>query len=257
MEFLSRGVLNYLYQTKSLFMKTYKRAVLVAALVLGIIALFTMASFTVNDACAFANQHTEFIKEQTQLAINANDIQKTKYHAYKALKGINKTKDNFKACPCENALENIKNAERNLREATKANSITDSKTFLNIALENTLTSLEALEAFENNNESEYGDDVLILNTKQVLDNQGGVLLPKGKQLRKNMDSSLAEFESSLEKIVQHVDCSDAFHFLTKIHTKTKNKLNDTTLSEAKVYYHQRVKEITYDALLELNGCPVR
>ena len=257
MEFLFTTALNYLWKTKSNFMKTYRKTVLIVAAVLGFLALLAMASFTTINACAFANQHTEFIKNQTQLAIKASDFEKAKYYAYKALKGINKTKNNFKNCGCEDALENIYQAEQSLKEATKANSFKNSKAFLEVALKSTLSSINALDEFENNNQSEYGDDLLVLNTKQVLNDQGGVLLPKSKQLQETMDNSLIEFENSLENILQHVECADAFNFISKIHDKTKNKLNQGSLSEAKSYYHNRVKEITYDALLRLEGCPVK
>ncbi|MDT0608207.1 hypothetical protein [Croceitalea rosinachiae] len=238
-------------------MKTYRRAVLVIAAVLGLLALWIMASFTTLNACAFANQHTEFIKDQTQLAIKADNFEKAKYYAYKALRGINNTKKNFKDCGCENALKNITEAEKNLKVATKSKSFEDSKTFLEIAMKNTLNSIEALEEFENNDQSEYGDDLLVLNTKQVLNDQGGVLLSKAKQLRETMNQSLAEFENSLDKVIQYVDCPDAFNFISKIHTKTKEQLRKGSHSEAKIYYHKRVKEITYDALTRLNGCPVK
>ena len=250
------NALNYLWKTKSFFMKTYRRLVLIVAGILGILSLLLMASFATLNACAFANQHTVFIKSQTQLAIEASDLEKAKYYAYKALKGINKTRSNYKNCGCKPALVNISQAEQNLREATKAKSFDDSKTFLQIALKSTLTSIDALEEFEEDN-SHYGDDVLVLNTKQVIEDQGGVLLPKSKQLKETMDNSLMDFEKSLENIVQHVECADAFSFISKIHDKTKNKLSDPSLSDAKKYYNGRVKEITYNALITLEGCPVK
>ena len=238
-------------------MKTYTRPTSILATLLGFLTLLVMVSFTNYNACAFANQNTEFIKSQTQLAIEATDFQKSKYHAYKALSGIDKTKKNFKSCGCEHATKNIAQAEQNLKQATRANSFEDSKTFLQIALKNTLISIGALEEFEKESQTQYGDNVLVLNTKQVLEEQGGVLLTSKEQLKKTMDNSLNEFENSLEKVVQHVDCTDAFNFITQIHNKTKKKLRDGSLSEAKVYYHNGVKEITYNALLRLDGCPIK
>jgi len=257
MEFLFTIILKYLWKTKSHFMKTYRRTVLITAGVLGFIALLVMASFTTFNACAFANQNTEFIKIHTQLAIEAPDFEKSKYHAYKALKGINKTKNNFKDCGCENALINIKQAEHNLKQATKTNSLEASKSFLQTALKSTITSIDALEEFEDVDNTTYGNDVLVLNTKQVLNEQGGVILPKAKRLKEAIELNVSQFEKSLQNVLEHVECEDAFNFISKLHAKTKERLDDKSLSEAKIYYHGRVKEITYSALLSLEGCPAK
>lgn len=257
MEFLFVLTLDYLWKTKSIFMKTYRKVVLLIATILGVLFLLLMASFTTINACAFANQHSVFIKSQTQLAIESSDLEQAKYYAYKALKGINKTKNNFKDCGCENALVNIKQAEQNLKQATKTNSLEASKSFLQTALKSTMISINALEEFEDGDNTTYGNDVLVLNTKQVLNEQGGVILPKAKRLKEAIDLNVSQFEQSLQNVLEHVECGDAFNFISKIHTKTKEKLGDKSLSEAKIYYHGRVKEITYNALLSLEGCPAK
>ncbi|GMN07309.1 hypothetical protein MTsPCn5_26980 [Croceitalea sp. MTPC5] len=235
-------------------MKINLKATFLVPLIFGIMAVCLLVSFTTYSACDFANQHTEFIKKQTRLALGSKNLEKGKYHAYKALNGIHKTKGNFKECGCEHALHNINQAEKSLKNATKASSFEDLNDFLKIALKSTLLSIAALENFDSGEASDYSDDLLVMNTKQVLHEQGGVLLSKREQLQETIDHSLSKFKGSLDQIVHHVECGDAFNFISDIHAKTSIKLKDKALTEAKRYYHTQVKQITFDALTSLGDC---
>jgi len=238
-------------------MKPYKRLVLLVAAFIGILGLLFMASFGMYNACEFANTHTLFIKEQTSLALEANSLELSKEHARKALKELEIAKTNLADCGCEPALSSVEGVEENLKKAAVANSKKNTQTFLKLALQNTQITLKALKEFNVGSESNYGDDLLVMNTKNVLNEQGGVLLTPAKQMQLAMDKSLSEFEISLGNVVAHVECTDAFSFINKILSKSNRHLQEKTLTAGQREYHTRVKSIARNALLKLDGCPAK
>lgn len=236
-------------------MKTYKRTIPVLGLLLALIGLFLTLSFSVSIACKFANDDSLFIKEQTQIALKATSLEMARYHTYKALRGISQTKDNIVDCGCEEAKESVLKTEENLKMAARAEWLADSKLFLELAKQNILITIDALRDYGKEYQSDYGEDILVMNTKEVLNEQGGIVLAPAKQLQERMDKSLAEFESSLDAVVRHVECEDAFNFINKILGKSERHLNEGTVTDAQRQYHTRVKTIAYNALLKLEGCP--
>ena len=223
--------------------------------------LLALVSWNKYNACEIASNNTVFIKEQTQLAIEATTFDMAKYHAYKALNGVVKTKAKFVDCGCNTALQTLDDAGEHLKEATRSDSMEDAATFLQISLKNlelTINTLEEFEVSQNTIEeytSDYRDDVLVMNTKEELQKQGGLVLPATKRLQEVMDESLMEFEYSLGNVVAHVECADAFSFINKILDKSDKHLQRDTLTKAQRYYHSNIKNIAYEALLQLQGCP--
>ena len=226
-------------------------------IILGLLGLLLLLSFSSFNACQLANSNIVSIKIQTQKAIEVNSLEMTKYHTFKALNGLEKTKTNLNNCGCEPALNSMVKMEENLKKATKAKSKKMSTEFLKLALASTQFTLEVLNEFNNESESSYGDDLLVMNTKNSLKEQGGVLLTPAKQMEVTMNKSLTEFEVSLENVVKHVECADAFNFINKILSKSERHLQEKTLTVGQREYHTRVKSIAHNALVKLNGCPVK
>ena len=110
----------------------------------------------------------EYIKDQTETAISANELQITKYYAYKAINGIEKTRSNFEACGCQEAISSLDDVLNNLKEATKAETHPSSKEALQKALKNTLKGIKELQDFGLSVSDVYGDSMLVLNTKEVM-----------------------------------------------------------------------------------------
>ncbi|MBT8186192.1 MAG: hypothetical protein HKP38_05250 [Croceitalea sp.] len=237
-------------------MKPYRRIAFRTLTVIGLLILWVMSSFATYNACVFANTNTEYIKNQTQLALKAEDLKMVRYFAYKALNNVAQAKTNYKECGCEKAIKFIDIAKKNLRDATHAENIADAQPYLEAAKKSIIKSITVIKAFEAELEGVYDDNILVLNTKEVLKEQGGVLVPPGKKLEDSINESLSTFEKSLKMVVSHVDCTDAFSFISRIHEKTKRELKNETLTDAKIYYHHRIKDITYNALLQLDGCPI-
>lgn len=236
-------------------MKSYQKILPILGIILGLLGLLLALSFTTINACQLANVDALSIKKHTQTALKTNSLEMARYHAFKALNGMEKARANFSDCGCEPALKTVKDAEMHLKNATRSKSLEDSKSYLKLALQNTLVAIDALKRFEEEYTSNYGDDILVMNTKEVLNEQGGILLTPAKQLQRTMEKSLAEFENSLDAVVNYVDCEDAFSFINRIVSKSNAHLERKTLTQAQHKYHLEVRTIALDALLKLEGCP--
>lgn len=235
-------------------MKT-KKIFLLIVFILGIISLLLLSSFINRNACEYAYSNIEYIKTELEKAIVAEDPEMGKYHAFKALNSIEKTKSNFLDCGCEGTIESLENALSHLKSATSAPSYEDSKEWLHLALENIMIGIRVLRVFEQEISSDYGDNVLVLNTRDAIENQAGIILPQGN-LKEVVHNCLLGFETSLDKVVKEVECHEAHKFISKIHDETQLTLLNTDLSVAKKQYHQRVKTLTQDALEKLGECSV-
>lgn len=221
------------------------RIVTIAYLLLGLIGLLTMVSFTVFDNCSVATTNINFIKDQTKLALETPDFQVSKYHAFKALNGIWSAKNSFEQCGCEDVVANMEQASANLKEATKTLNHDDSKVFLKIAMQNALSSISAIEVFEKKVENEFigtKPDPLADNSKKdaKIDFQTD-----------KIEQALEKFETSLNNVVEIDDCDRAFQFVRAMQDDTKAKLMNKDVSQRKHYYLTRVIQITESALLRL------
>ena len=234
-------------------MKT-RTIVLLVVFVLGMILLWLMSSFTVRNACEYASSNLEYIKSKIQSAIVTNDLKMSKYHAYKALNGIEKTRTNFEDCGCEGTIESLESATTELKQATKAETLEDAKRSLHLALESTLIGMKVLRIFEQEVASTYGNDILVLNTKDALNDQDGIFLTPTHTIKEQVHSCLLGFESSLDKVVNEVNCDEAQRFINNIYEEARLVLLNTELSEHKKQYHQRVKTLAQEALDRLGEC---
>ena len=73
----------------------------VLSTVLMFLMLFSMSSFDISKACDYAGSNIGFIKSQTERALAAEDINTSRFYAYKALNAIEKSKEQIEACGCE------------------------------------------------------------------------------------------------------------------------------------------------------------
>ncbi|MDC6386533.1 MULTISPECIES: hypothetical protein [Flavobacteriaceae] len=234
-------------------MKT-KKTILLITFALGLIALWLMSSFTLPNACAYANSNLEYIKSKIQAAVTANDLKMAKYHAYKALNGIEKTKGNFVDCGCEGTIESLEKALSLLKTATRSEFLEDSKKALHRALENTLIGIKVLKTYERESSSLYGNDFLTMNTKEILDGPNWLSPPHSGTIKEQVHECLLEFETSLDKVVANVDCDEAKRYVTNIYEESRLILLNTKLSQYKKQYHQRVKTLSQAALQKIGAC---
>ena len=235
-------------------MKTRKIVLLIIFLI-GVISLWLMSSFTSKNACDYAVSNIEYIQEQVELALTAEDFEKSKYLAYKALNSIEKTQSNFLDCGCGRTIACLKDTSVMLKNATRASSFEESKKFLQQAMENTQTGLKVLNVFDHDSATIQSSDILQMNVGEVFEKENEFLMPHKQGIPMGtIHKCLLGFESSLEKVVTDVDCREAHKFIYNIHQEASENLLNTELSEAKKQYHQRVRVLTKDALTELDDC---
>ncbi len=223
-------------------------------LLLCISIFFIFSSFDNNKACEYAGSNIGFVRTQTQKALDAENINTSRFYAYKALNAIVKSKKQFEDCGCDSALKSIYKGLDNLKLATKVASLDGTKILLNRALENTLVSLDELEEHELMHNSEYANDLLAINTTEVTKAKLSMKQPSGKLLEQKIDRALINFQNSLEEVVVSVDCKEAYEFATRIFVHCEQQLLRPNLTEAKKYYNLRTKEITAEALKKLEHC---
>jgi len=211
--------------------------------------VFTLSSFNTNNACKNIGSNIGFIRTQTKKAIEANDINITKYYAYKALNAIEKSKKEFKNCGCHTAELSLNRGLENLKSATKETSISNAKVLLKEALKNTLGSLIALKEY--NTSTLFPSNVLVVNTIHV---KKKYVINSTKSLHEKIDKTLINFEHSLNNVINTLECKKAYEYTNTVFVNCEKKLLNGNLTEGKKYYNLRTKEITSNALKKLNNC---
>lgn len=182
-----------------------------------------------------------------------DDLQLMRFHIYKALDAIAKTKLQLEDCACEDASERIIEVSEFLKSATKTTSLAATRILLQRAFQNAGEGLEALYEHEQH-ESPYGTDHLTVNTTDMKTGQNLALPPDEKMLKQKIDSSLTKYRASLQKVVNTVNCKEARAFATRIYEHCEQQLLHNNLSEGKKYYNLRTKEIAGKALEQLGAC---
>ncbi len=211
------------------------------------LGIFIQLSFSSFNVCEVASENVVFVKEQTQLALDNPDFQISRYHAFKAINGIWKAKYSFSECGCHGLSTNMELASKNLKEATRAESMEDQKVFLNIAMQNTLTSINAIKGHQIGNNNLANNPTKAPKTMDV-----SRKLVEDAYLEQ-IEDALSKFENSLSKVVELEDCENSYSFIRAMQDETHEKLGKKDLTNRKIYYLTRVVEITNGALLKVNG----
>jgi len=216
-------------------------------------AMFIFSFFKNNKACEYAGSNIGYIQSQTKKAIATEDINMSKYFAYKALNAIAKSKSQLADCGCVHATELINESSTNLTNATKATSLPSAKLLLKKALDNAAGSLEALDEHDSH-DSRYNNDVLAMNTKTSIAEKNSQKILDNKTLESKVDLVLEKFKESLDKVVATVDCKEALAFTQNVYNISEQELLKPDLSEGKKYYNLKTKEIAAKALERLGDC---
>ncbi|MBM1106363.1 hypothetical protein JQC67_09465 [Aurantibacter crassamenti] len=217
-----------------------------------LITLFS--SFEIREECQYAESNMGFIQTQTRKAITATTVNQSHYIAYKALKEMQKTENLVEDCGCTDAFDFIKSATENLKMATRATTLEETRKLLNISLENTIAGAKAIAEYIEINGS-YGTDVLAMNT---VESNNTINKPTGaisyERLKEKIDISLISYEASLQTVVETIECKEAYAFAKRIYDHCETELLKDNLSEGKKYYNLRTKAITKEALDLIGEC---
>ncbi|MEX0272834.1 MAG: hypothetical protein AB3N16_00475, partial [Flavobacteriaceae bacterium] len=185
-----------------------------------------------RKACEYAGSNIQFAKEQTELALGEDNINKAKYFAYKALNAIENTKGQLRECGCEKAEFSFIKSLENLKQATRSKELNKAKKLIWEALSFAEEGIEALQAYKDGN-------VVPEKTHTTSKERS-----KTYFLHTEIDKSLEAYKKSLDEIVRSVDCGGALEFAERVYNHSEKQLLKPNLSEGKRYYNLRVKEIT-------------
>ncbi len=222
-------------------------------LILYALVFCLFSSFGPTQACEYAGSNIAYVKTQTEKALAMEDLQLVRFHIYKALDAIAKSKRHLEDCACEDASERIMEVYELLKSATKTTSLAGTRILLEKAFLNAGEGLEALYEHEHH-DSPYGTDNLTVNTTNIDSGKNLALPSNEKILKQKIDSSLTKYSASLDKVVNTVNCKEARAFATRIYEHCEQQLLKPGLSEGKKYYNLRTKEITGKALEQLGDC---
>lgn len=211
-----------------------------------------LSSFKPKQACQYAESNMGYVKSETEKAIAENDIQLARFHTYKAINAIEKSTVQLDECGCKQASEIITESSEQLKMATKAASLAATHIILEKAKNNITESLALLKEHEGH-QSVFGNDVLNMNTTDI---QGLTARKPTTEafVHRKIDSSLALYKVSLEKVIATVNCKQAKAFANRIYYQCEQELLKADLSENKRYYNLKTKEITAVAIEKLGNC---
>ena len=207
-----------------------------------------------ENACENAGSLIGFVEDHIQSALAAEELEISRYHAYKALNTIEKSRANFEACSCDYARKQILESLENLKLATRVSTLDGSRLLLKRALEDARSSEESLELHEAEHNKSYDNNVLALNTADAAKISFETEEARSQSLESRIDQSLLAYSSSLEEVVNSVPCDEALVFVRRIYAHCERQLLREDLTPAKRYYNRRTKEITEEALDSLRDC---
>ncbi len=223
-----------------------------------VISIFSLLGLTsasgMNQACLSAGESLEFIQRQTRTALQVEEMDRLRYHTYKAINAMQETLAAFRSCGCKEAEEEILKAQENLKQAASEGSIRASRILLYQALERSVQSLRILEKHQGKHGHTFSEEFInrIHGTP--------TLLPEDEQRnreaasRARIDESLEAFKASLQAVIETVDCEKARSFLHRTHQDAHRALERSSLSSTQKYYQEETRRICAEALAQLGDC---
>lgn len=206
------------------------------------------------NACTNAGSLIGFIENHVQNSLKADDLNLTRYHAYKALNTLEKSREQMQACGCDYAVKHLEQGVENLKMATRVNSLEGARILLRRALDDARAGRDAFDEHDARHDGPYDNDLLSVNTLASEVSTGPSRPETEAQLRTRIDQSLQAYENSLREVVQGVPCHEALTFVERIYAHCERQLLREDLTPAKRYYNLRTKELTESALDQLRSC---
>ncbi len=217
--------------------------------------LVLLTALKPTEACEYAGSNITFVKTQTEKAISKNDLNLTRYHAFKALNAIEKSKKQMDDCGCDYAAIGMEESAYLLKRATKVSSLEDAKSLLKRVLINTDDSLSALENHhEHINISPSEELTQNANTNDDLEHESEIQRLADVFLKNKIDTALEKYRESLNKVVETINCAEAKSFAENIYEECEKELLTPGLSEGRKYYNFKTRKITAEALEKIGDC---
>jgi len=217
------------------------------------IAFIVFSSFSINEACNYAVSNMSFVQSQTEKALIESDINKVRYHTFKAIKAIQANNKNFNECDCKEAEVGISKSLINLKAAVRSTSLEGTHILLKEALSHIIDITDALAQHEMHVNT-FTSKEFAMNTDIPENGALKEINTNSSEIYKRIDDALLKYEKSLEIVMSTVNCAEARSFANKVFLHCEQQLLRSNLSEAKKYYNLRTKKITERALADLKNC---
>ncbi len=223
-------------------------------LLLGLGASLLLVSASSEKACMNTEAMISFVKEQTGLALQEEDLSLIRFHAFKALNTIERSRVQLEQCGCDYARKNLMESLENLKLSTRVTTLEGTRIPLSRALEYIKAAKEALQQHESTHDRPYGQEMMTVNNTPLSQTQARRILDEEKALEDKIEVALLNYERSLNDVVEGVPCEEALVFVKRIYAHSQNQLKRGDQSPAKKFYNLRTKEITEKAMARLRGC---
>lgn len=211
-------------------------------------------AFGSGQGCLSAGENLQFIQRQTRTALKAGDINTLRYHAYKAIKAIEESLKDLRGCGCNEAEQQLQKGDSILKKAATEKSIRGGRILLYQALEYEAQSMHILEKHQKKHGHIFTEE--FINKMNGMPSLRGDAEVKKKEAsdRARIDNSLEAFRSSLQEVIETVDCADAKDFIRNIHNQAERELERSSLSSTQKYYQEQTRTICAEALASLEDC---
>lgn len=223
-------------------------------LLMGLGASLILMSASTEKACLNTEAMIGFVKDQTERALEEKDLSLIRYHAFRALNTIERSKAQLQACGCDYARKNLMESLENLKLSTRVTTLEGTRIPLSRAREYITAAREALQQHESTHDRPFGQELMAIGNSEPAKTQAKRILEEERALQVKIEEALQNYERSLNDVVEGVPCEEALVFVRRIYAHSKNQLKRDDQTPAKRFYNLRTKEITENALARLREC---
>ena len=160
---------------------------------------FLLLSATPEEACSNAEDMIRFVEKQTAQALEQDDMDLTRYHAFKALNAIERTRNQLQACGCEYTRKNLIESLENLKLATRVTTLEGTRIPLSRALDYIHAGKEALRDHDNTHERPFGQQLMASEGGMPSQTQAKRLIEEEKALEAKIEDALINYQHSLNE----------------------------------------------------------
>ena len=221
---------------------------------LGICTFFLLTAATPGDACINTESMIRFVEEETGQALEEDELNLIRFHTFKALNAIERTRNQLHTCGCDYARKNLLESLEKLKLASRVTTLEGTRIPLSRAMEYIMAATEALRLHDEMHERPFGQELMVSDTGMPSQTQARRLIEEEKAIEAKIEEALINYENSLKDVVEGVPCAEAEAFVRRVYAHSLKQLESSNLTPARKYYNLRTKEITENTLDRLGGC---
>ena len=220
----------------------------------GLAGSFMLVAATPEDACYNTESMIRFVEDQTEMALEEKDLDLIRFHTYKALNAIERTRGQLQTCGCDYASKNLLESLEKLKLASRVTTPEGTRIPLARAMNYIQAGKEALRLHEKDHARPFGQQLMVSDNGVPSQTQARRLIEEEKALEAKIEEALVNYRQSLEEVVEGVPCEEALVFVKRVYAHCEKQLQAPDLTPARKYYNLRTKEITENALADPRAC---